>query len=242
MNLWMSAATWLGSVAAQLPDTIVTKQIVAEPSMLDRVMSVASGLMTVSILVLTVALVPAAWNFRKSYQRVNQLLDRIEGDIRPIMRHASTIADNVNYISTAVRSDIQQVSRTIAMANEKLVHAVASTESRIKEFNALIDVAQEEAESAIVATASTLHGVAAGAAAYAARGRRQATEEDWEDLEPVSGGLRRAVEEERAPLEGGAGNFNDFWEESDGDDGPDSADDRREAPRVRPRGGHGREA
>ena len=30
------------------------------------------------------------------------------------MRHASTIADNVNYITTAIRVDVQQVSQTVA--------------------------------------------------------------------------------------------------------------------------------
>ena len=45
--------------------------------------------MTLAILVLTVALVPAAWNFRKSYKKISDLLDRVYGDVNPIMRHAS---------------------------------------------------------------------------------------------------------------------------------------------------------
>ena len=148
--------------AATLPDTIVTKQIQPEASTFEKVTTYASGLASIALLILAVALVPAAWNFRKSYAKVSDMLDRIYGDINPIMRHASTIADNVNYISTSVRVDIQQVSQTIAMANQKLVESVALAEDRVKELNALLAVVQEEAESAFVTTASTLRGVRTG--------------------------------------------------------------------------------
>jgi uncharacterized protein YoxC len=143
-------------------DTIVTKQITPEPSTFEKVTSYASGLASIALLVLAVALVPAAWNFRKSYAKVSDMLDRIYGDINPIMRHASTVADNVNYISTSVRVDMQQVSQTIAMANQKLVASVEAADERIKELNALLAVVQEEAEGAFISTASTIRGVRTG--------------------------------------------------------------------------------
>jgi hypothetical protein len=90
------------------------------------------------------------------------MLDKIYGDINPLMRHASAIADNVDYISTSVRVDIQQVSQTIAAVNQRLQQAVATTEDRIRQMNALLDVVQEEAESAFVSTASTIRGVRTG--------------------------------------------------------------------------------
>jgi uncharacterized protein YoxC len=148
--------------AATLTDTIFTRQIQPEASTFEKVTTYASGLASIALLVLAVALVPAAWNFRKSYAKVSDMLDRIYGDINPIMRHASTIADNVNYISTSVRVDIQKVSQTIASANQKLAQSVAVAEDRIKELNALLAVVQEEAEGAFVRTASTLRGVRTG--------------------------------------------------------------------------------
>jgi uncharacterized protein YoxC len=163
MTAWMATgANWLLQAAATLPDTIVTKQIQPEATTFEKVVSVASGLASIALLVLAVALVPAAWNFRKSYAKVSDMLDRIYGDINPIMRHASTIADNANYISTSIRVDIQQVRQTIATANQKLVESVALAEDRIKELNALLAVVQEEAEGAFVSTASALRGVRTG--------------------------------------------------------------------------------
>jgi uncharacterized protein YoxC len=163
MTAWLSTGVdLLLQAVATLPDTIITKQVQPDPSTFDKVTTYASGLASIALLVLAVALVPAAWNFRKSYAKVSDMLDRIYGDINPLMRHASTIADNVNYITTSVRVDVQQVSQTIASANQKLVASVEAAEDRIKELNALLAVVQEEAEGAFISTASTLRGVRTG--------------------------------------------------------------------------------
>lgn len=163
MTAWLTTgADWLLQAATAFPDTIITRTIAPEVSTFDKVITYASGLASVALLVLTVALVPAAWNFRKSYAKISDMLDRIYGDINPIMRHAHTIADNTDYITTSLRVDIQQVSQTVAMANQKVVEAVAVAEERIKELNALLSVVQEEAEGAFISTASTIRGVRTG--------------------------------------------------------------------------------
>jgi uncharacterized protein YoxC len=163
MTAWlMPGSAWLLQAAATLPDTIITKQVVTDPGMFQKVTTYASGLASIALLILAVALVPAAWNFRKSYGKISDMMDRIYGDINPIMRHASTIADNVNYITTSVRVDVQKVSQTVASANQRLMASVELAEDRIKELNALLVVVQEEAESAFVSTASTIRGVRTG--------------------------------------------------------------------------------
>ena len=173
----------LPQAAAALPDTFYMKPLAAEPGLFERVASVASGLVSISLVVLTVALVPAAWNFRKSYKRINALLERVYGDISPIMRHASSIADNVDYVTTAVRGDVERVSHVIRLAEERVERAVEGAERRLNDFNALLDVVQEEAEGVFLTTASTVRGVRRGAAtlrggvAEGTNGAEQATEE-----------------------------------------------------------------
>ena len=163
MTAWfISGAELLQQVARALPDTIYTKQVVTEPGLWAKITSIASGVMTFTVIILTVALVPAAWNFRKSYKKVSDMLDKIYGDVNPLMRHASAIADNVDYISTSIRVDVQQVSQTVAAVNQRLQEALESAEDRMQQLNALLDVVQEEAESAFVTTASTIRGVQTG--------------------------------------------------------------------------------
>jgi uncharacterized protein YoxC len=172
---WMTGgAELLLQAARTLPDTIYTKQVVAQPGLWEKITSIASGVMTITVIILTVALVPAAWNFRKSYKKVSDMLDKVYGDINPLMRHASGIADNVDYISTAIRVDVQQVSQTVAAVNQRLQQAVGAAEERINQLNALLDVVQEEAESAFVTTASTIRGVQTGI-------NQAFDEEDWSD-------------------------------------------------------------
>src|SRR5215204_708332 len=157
------AAEMLQQVSSALPDTIITKQVTTEPGVFAKIAGVAQGLMTIAILVLTVVLVPAAWNFRSSYKRVNELIDRFYGDLGPLVRNANGIADNVNYITTAIRVDVQQFNQTVALANERLTVAVKTAERRLNELDALMRVVQREVEDTFVSTASTLRGVRAGA-------------------------------------------------------------------------------
>ena len=163
---WLVVRWPLLQLAASPSDTITMKMVEQQRGWFDTVSGIASILISLALLALCVGLIPAAWNFRKSYKKVNELLDKVYGDINPLMRHASTIADNVNYISTSVRVDVQQVNQTIATANERLQEAVRLTERRVREFNALLHVVQREAEDTFVSTASALRGVREGAATF----------------------------------------------------------------------------
>jgi hypothetical protein len=128
------------------------------------VTGVASGVLTLTMLALAVVLGPAAWSFWRSFRKVRELLDRVYADITPLTRHASNIADNLDYITTSIRNDVQQVNATIAGANRRLSQAVELTETRLNEFNALLQVVQQEAEQAFVSTAAAVRGVRTGAA------------------------------------------------------------------------------
>jgi uncharacterized protein YoxC len=202
------AGAWLLVQSAQQADTVLMRVVGQERGWFETATSIASGLMSVALLVLTAALVPAAWNFRKSYKKISELLDRVYGDVNPIMRHASAIADNVNYVTTSIRTDVQQINATIAAANQRLQQAVNLTEERLREFNALLEVVQQEAETMFVATASTVRGVRTGAAAL-----------HTEDDEGDAHGATALASEEL----------------DDGYDDPDAREAGTTRPRVRPR-------
>lgn len=192
------AGVWLVQRSAALPDTIYTKQIAAVPSTFERITGIASGLLTIAICIFVIAAVPAALNFRRSYNRINKLLERIYGDINPIMRHASSVADNINYITTSIRTDVQQINATIAGANERLQQAVQMTERRLSDFNALLKVVQEEAEQMFVSTASAVRGVRTSASALSepGNGMKFAIGEEDEDVDQLELDTEVDTEEE----------------------------------------------
>lgn len=165
----LAAAVWTQALqAAQqvpaLPDTIVTKQAPIEPGWFERFQETLRALMTLAILVLTVAVVPAAWSFRKSYQKVSDLLDRVYADINPLTHHAARIAENVDYVTTAVRADAERASALLTQAEARLRETIERAEARARDFEALVHVAQGEAERTLVSAASTAAGVREGVA------------------------------------------------------------------------------
>lgn len=171
----VDAGAWILAQAAQIAtqaaaagDTLVVKQAPIDPGWFEQLTQWLSALMTAAILVLTVAVVPAAWNFRKSYQKVSDILDRVYADVNPITHHASRIAENVDYVTTAVRADSARASALLGDAERRLRAALERAEARARDLEALLDVAQGEAERSLVSAASTVAGVREGVAALRA--------------------------------------------------------------------------
>ena len=165
------------------------------------------------------------------------MMDRVYGDINPIMRHASSIADNVDYVSTSIRTDVQQVRNTVQLANERLLAAVLATEQRVQEFSALLQVVQREAEDTFVAAASTVRGVRVGASQLRTELERDLPVARTSELEAAAAALERS---ERAVLEAElAQGLDEAFETGEGINGDisTSTTERDERPRIRTRGG-----
>lgn len=170
------SGAWLLQQAAAFPDTVVMKTVAAERGWFGTATDIASGIISIALVALVIVGAPAAWAFWRTFRKTRELLDRVSADIAPITRHASSIADNLNFITTSIREDVQRVNATIAAANRRLQGAVELTESRLNEFNALLRVAQEEAEQAFVSTASAVRGVRTGVATFGAANDELAAE------------------------------------------------------------------
>jgi uncharacterized protein YoxC len=207
--------------AAALGDTLVMKTVPVQHSLIEQVTAVANAIITIALLVLVIVGVPLLWSFRKSYKRVNDLLDRVRGDIKPLVHHASELAENLHHITDSVKSDIDAVSGTIRAGNDRVREAMDATEQRLSDLNALLDVVQREAEQIFVSTAAGVRGVRSGAARFRRGG-----------LDLASAELDRARRGEPDD------EFETEQEIADGyDDGPTDqpAADALVAPRIRPR-------
>jgi hypothetical protein len=179
---------WMVQQAATFPDTVVMKTVTVQRGWFETVTGIASGVMTLTLLGLTIFLAPAAWSFWRTFRKVRDLLDTVYADVMPIAKHGHNIADNLDYITTSIRSDVQQVNATIAFANRRLQQAAEVTENRLNEFNALLQVVQQEAEQAFVSTAAAVRGVRTGAAALGGLDDRD-DRDNFYDEELVSGGI-----------------------------------------------------
>lgn len=156
--------------ASAVADTVVT--IAASPTGLQRwvdlMTSIASIVIALVLIVIAVSLVPAAWNSRKVYRRINKAIEDVNDRSNPLFEHARNVADNLDYVSTAVRADVERLQHVVADAQARLLRATELAEQRVNQFNALLEVVQDEAEDLFIDTASTIRGVKAGVRAIQA--------------------------------------------------------------------------
>ena len=196
------SGAWLLLQASTLPDTVVMKTVATGRGWFETVTGIASGVMSITLLVFTVFAAPAAWEFWKTFRKTRELLDKVYADINPLTRHASNIADNLDYVTTSIRNDIQQVNAAIASANRRITQATELAETRLNEFNALLQVVQQEAEQAFVSTAAAVRGVRTGAATFSGSNDRdvddgQGGEDYGDDDESDEDALDELAEHER---------------------------------------------
>lgn len=148
-----------------LPDTVVTVQAGSRglERWVDLATSIASIVIALALLSIAIPLIPAAWNSRKFYKRINDSVNRLRTDVDPLVRHAISVGENLDFISTALREDVRKLQQMVDTTHRRLDHAAGQAEARVNELNALLKVVQEEAEDLFIGTASTVRGVRAGA-------------------------------------------------------------------------------
>lgn len=173
------SGAWLQTQATPLRDTVV--MMTPDRGWFETITATASGVLSITLVVLTVVVAPAAWDFYKTFQKTRKLLDKVEGDLQPLIHNVGIVFENLKHVTTTIRQNVDEVSTTIAVANERLNEAMASTEKRLNEFNALLHVAQEEAESAFVSTAAVVRGVKTGAATFGSGDLEFADDEGGDD-------------------------------------------------------------
>src|SRR5262245_26511841 len=120
-GLHAQIAVWLIQAAR---DTTYVKAVAVERGWLAQATDVATLLITVALLAMTVVVIPAAWRFRKTTLKADALLDRVQADMAPVVRHATAISDNIAHVTATIRGDVERINTTVTAANERIHEAV----------------------------------------------------------------------------------------------------------------------
>jgi uncharacterized protein YoxC len=135
----------------------------ASGGLVEVVAIIAIAVIGLVLIALLAVLIPAVLGLRKTAVKMETLMDRISGELDPILGHAKRVADNAEHISTVVRADVGEVSGTLRRANDGLNLALDATERRVRELGALLRLFQDEVEHTFVSGSSMLRGFRAGA-------------------------------------------------------------------------------
>lgn len=182
--------------ATTAAETTLVRPVAVGPSWYTIFSGITNAVSSVVFLVLMFILIPAVVKFRKTASKFETVLEHIERSIDPVTKHAGSIANNIDYISTSIRADVQAIRRTLLTANEGIRDVIASSERRLHELGAVLRVVQEEAEHAFVSTASTVRGVQAGAAAFREDGGRPASDDVDRDVDDDFGDEVEALDDD----------------------------------------------
>ena len=135
----------------------------ASGGLVEVVAIIAIAVIGLVLIALLAVLIPAVLGLRKTAAKMETLMDRVSGELDPILGHAKRVADNDEHISTVVRADVGEVSGTLRRANDGLNLALDATERRVRELGALLRLFQDEVEHTFVSGSSMLRGFRAGA-------------------------------------------------------------------------------
>lgn len=208
MAFSVRVSAWIAQAAATVPDTVVTRQIV-ERGWFDQMTHVASGVLTLLLLLVVLLIFPAVWYLRNRMKQLTLAIDGLRHDFGPVAERARGVMQNAEAISGTVRTEVERLSETVEQFNGQLREIADIANDRVRDFDALLGAVQEEAEDLFLTTASAARGIRAGVRVLRRRKVRRhrraelrATARDDEDdgddapeVEPPDGGAPR----ERVP-------------------------------------------
>jgi len=157
----------LGPVSALLLQAAAgvepVRQTTAGGGAVNTIAIIAMGVIGLVLIALLAALIAAVLGLRRVAGKMEAVVDRLSGDLDPMLGQAKRIAGNADYITNAVRVHVEDVSGTVRRANEGLNVGLDATERRVKELGALLRIFQDEVEQTFVSGTSLLRGFRAGA-------------------------------------------------------------------------------
>ena len=137
---------------------------------LTELAAIANLVTAIAVLGGAVVVVLVGWELRAVIRRVHGLLDKMNGDLSPLVRNVREISDDVRGVTNSIRDDVERVNGAVTAVTDGVQRALAVSEERLGQMNALLEVVQDEAEQLFVTTASTVRGVRRGTEAFRGRG------------------------------------------------------------------------
>lgn len=126
----------------------------------------------VALLTLGVGLIVFAVVFRRflvGVTRIEESLERLTRDARPVFDRARAVGENLNYMVTTVRKEVERAGATVERAHERLDEAIEAAEERVRELGTVLDMAKDEVEDTLLTATSALRGLRTGARVLTSR-------------------------------------------------------------------------
>ncbi|HWZ60019.1 MAG TPA: hypothetical protein VNW46_13675 [Gemmatimonadaceae bacterium] len=152
-------ALWL----AMIGDTLVMRPV--PPTTFQMVTGVASGIASIVLCLVVLAVIPAALYLRAQVRKASESLAKATANVEPVLKEASALLVDLRAIATSARADATTIHQAVVQADEGMQLLRRRVQTRLAEIDAVIEIVQQEVEDVFVSTAAVARGVRAGAAA-----------------------------------------------------------------------------
>ena len=167
------AAQWLSQVAAGARDTLLVRPLPPIRTTFEQVVFVASGITSVLMLFLVVALLIALIWLRRSLTAVGAKLNALSMELHPLLQQAAAASQSVKQTSDLIREDVATMHDAIHETSARVRETVGNLADRVDDFTDLLGKVHHTADSVVDIAGTTIKGLAWGAQALRDRRRKR---------------------------------------------------------------------
>jgi hypothetical protein len=215
-------------------DTIVALTMPAERTAFDMASGTLQILVLLAGLIALVAMAATALALRHAITRLQDTVDRLVGDAKPLLHQATRASEDARDVIKLVRHEAEKIAGATGAVADRLLDVSQAAEERLDQVNALLDVLKDEVQDTAISAAASVRGMRVGAVALGAAlsgGRRLRRRRDEADEAPLLDGDEDGDEgDDVADAAEGHGDDIDEVLHVDGMDGDDAALDPAERP------------
>lgn len=158
---------------ATAADTIFVRQVPPVRTTFEQVAFVASGLVSVLLLVLLVVLLLSLGAMRKRAEEMRHKLDELLAQLRPMTDDAKATYQEVREVVQDVKEMVDDSRATVKDVNQRVRQSVVGLTDRVDRLGALIGRVNDTAESMATIASTTMGGIKLGARAMGLGKRRK---------------------------------------------------------------------
>jgi methyl-accepting chemotaxis protein len=150
---------------AAAADTIFVRQVPPVRTLFEQVAFVASGLVSVLLLVLLGLLLVSLGAMRRRAEEMRHKLDLLLAELRPMTQDAKATYQEVREVVKDVKEMVDESRTTVRDVSQRVRHSVGALADRVDRMGALIGRVNDTAESMATIASTTMGGIKLGARA-----------------------------------------------------------------------------
>ena len=150
---------------AAAADTMFVRQLPAVRTTFEQVVFVASGLTSILVLLLLVALIIGMVRMRARANELRTQLDALLAELRPMTRNAAAMYEDVREAANDVRAIVDESRDTVKQSGERIRRSVDGLADRVDQVSDLVGRVHDSAENIATVATTAVGGIKLGARA-----------------------------------------------------------------------------